>query len=163
MDRQRTADGTVKSLLHNDAAALLLRLVVGFVFVVASIEKLADPAAFAVAIGHYRIAGPPLTTVAATVLPWVELFAGLGLVFGVFVRGNALLCSLMMLIFTAAVIAALVRGLDISCGCFTQDPAAARMGWGKAVENGGLLLCSILAYFSRGYRYTLERLLPSLR
>jgi uncharacterized membrane protein YphA (DoxX/SURF4 family) len=153
----------MRTLVNNDYFALLLRVVVGTVFVFASVEKIADPAAFAVSVSHYKLIGAPLTLIVATVLPWIELLAGLGLLFGILYRANAFLCSSMMLLFTVLVVIALLRGLDISCGCFTQDPAAARMGWGKALENTVLLLCSLLAYLSHGDRFTLERRIRAQR
>jgi uncharacterized membrane protein YphA (DoxX/SURF4 family) len=153
----------IRRILQNDYLVLLLRLIVGTVFLFASLEKIVDPAAFALSIDHYRIVPPPFTLWAAMVLPWVELLCGLGLIFGIALRGNALLCSTLMLIFTLAVVSALLRGLDISCGCFTQDPAAARMGWGKAVENTLLLFASLLTFFSSGTRFALDRRTPPAR
>ncbi len=48
----------------------------------------------------------------------VELLAGAALVLGVARRGAALIAAFLMVVFIAAIASALVRGLDISCGCF---------------------------------------------
>lgn len=127
-----------------DILVTLVRIVLGVVFVVASIEKIANPTGFAAAISGYRIiAGDPALLI-ATVLPWIELLCGLGLLFGLSVRGSALLALIMLSVFTLVVLSALWRGLDISCGCYTQDPDATRIGWSKVGENGVLILMSFL-------------------
>jgi uncharacterized membrane protein YphA (DoxX/SURF4 family) len=79
----------------------------------------------------------------------MELICGMCLVFGMLHRGAGLLLFGLLVVFTVAVVSALVRGLDISCGCFTQDPAAAKVGWLKIVENLGLIGLSLLVMLSR--------------
>jgi len=142
---------------------LLARLVLGGVFVVASIDKIADPAAFAASIGNYRLVSNEIGLVAATVLPWLELFCGLALVSGIATKGSALLTFIMLILFTAGVASALARGLDISCGCLTQDPSAGRIGWTKLAENGGLLLLSAFLYFVHGIRWSMAGYLDRIR
>jgi uncharacterized membrane protein YphA (DoxX/SURF4 family) len=135
----------------------LLRIILGIVFIFASIEKVLDPEAFATSISGYRIvsAGPALLI--ATVLPWVELLCGLGLLFGVFVRGSGLLALIMLTVFTVLVVSALWRGLDISCGCFTQDPTAERIAWKKVGENLLLIFMSFLVFRRSSPGFSLER------
>lgn len=101
--------------------SLLCRLVVGGVFVWASLDKLAHPEAFARAIHNYRLVPYALLHPLALLMPAAELVAGLALVVGWWRRGAALLCALMLAVFLAAISSALVRGLDISCGCFHTD------------------------------------------
>ncbi len=146
----------MKSLLENDSLVLAARVVLGMVFLVASIDKIADPAAFAVSIQNYKIISHPFTMVVATILPWLELICAFGLLFGVRVKVNSLLCFAMLLIFTLGVISGLIRGLDISCGCFTQDPSVGRIGWTKVFENVGVVLIAIFLFFSKSRRFAIE-------
>jgi uncharacterized membrane protein YphA (DoxX/SURF4 family) len=139
-----------------DVVLLAARMILGGAFVAASIDKIADPAAFAASIGYYKLVSPTPALVIATVLPWMELLCGLGLLFGIAIRPNALLALLMLLIFTAGIASALARGLDISCGCFTQDPAAGKIGWTKLLENGSLIFMAVLVYIVPGSRWSLE-------
>ena len=139
-----------------DSVLTLVRVVLGFIFVVASIDKIADPAAFAQSINNYRIVQPSVAVYIATILPWVEIVCGFTLIIGVTARGSALLTSILLAAFTAAVILALARGLDISCGCFTQDPEAGTIGWNKVVENLLMLSGSVSLVFSPTTRFSLE-------
>jgi putative oxidoreductase len=148
-------------VLTRDIVFTLLRIFLGFIFIFASLEKILHPDAFATSIIDYRIvsAGPALLI--ATVLPWIELLCGLGLLFGVFLRGSALLALIMLSVFTVLVLSALWRGLDISCGCFTQDPTAERIGWKKVGEDLLLTFMSILAFRTLSIGFSLERFLQN--
>jgi len=100
---------------------LFCRLVVGGVFIYASLDKFQNPDAFAQAIHNYRLVPYSLLHLMAYLLPATELLAGLALVLGIGQRGAALLSGLMTLVFMMAISLALTRGLDISCGCFHTD------------------------------------------
>ena len=139
--------------------AFVGRIVVGLVFVAASIDKIADPESFANSIMNYRIVSGNMPMLLATVLPWLELLCGLALCFGIVVRGSSMLSSAMLLMFTVAVISAVLRGLDISCGCFTQDPAASKVGWAKVGENTALLMMSMLVWWLGSTILSLESFL----
>ena len=104
-----------------DLLVLVCRLAVGGIFVYASVDKLAHPQAFAEAINYYRILPYPLLHPSAHFLPVVELVVGSSLILGLGRRGAALLAGIMTVIFMAAITSALIRNLDISCGCFNTD------------------------------------------
>jgi hypothetical protein len=55
----------------------------------------------------------------------------------------------MLVGFTILVASALMRGLDISCGCFTQDPNVRKIGYQKILENCGLIVLSVWLLFVR--------------
>ena len=100
---------------------LLCRLGVGLIFLYASWHKLIHPDAFAQAVYNYRLVPLPLLHPFALFLPALEATIGAALVIGVLRRGAALLASLLTMIFIVAITIALLRGLDISCGCFHTD------------------------------------------
>ena len=146
----------MNNILHRDFGVVLARVFLGYVFIVASIDKAADPNAFAISIGYYKLVGPDVALLIATVLPWAELLCGIFLVFGVMPRGCSILVLLMLLVFTGGVISGLFRGLDISCGCFTRDPGVDKIGWLKVLENCGLFLLGMYSLFARSERTTIS-------
>ncbi len=146
----------MKQILANDSLALVARTFLGFLFIVASIDKIADPVAFANSIGNYKIMSGTLLMLFATVLPWVELLCGLCLLAGILMRGSSFLLSSLLVVFTLAIISALLRGLDITCGCFTQDPDAGKVGWMKVVENTGLIFLGLFTLFSTSVKFSLQ-------
>ena len=80
--------------------------------------SLASPAEFASDIDNYKILPWPASVALAFYLPWLEILCALGLVFRFFYRGALSILSASIVVFTLATIAAKVRGLDITCGCF---------------------------------------------
>jgi putative oxidoreductase len=100
------------------AARFLARLVLGGVFASAGALKIYDPGAFAIELERYQLVPWKIGVVAANYLPWVELLTGLCLFLKRFERGALLLVTLLLGIFTLALASALVRGLNIDCGCF---------------------------------------------
>ncbi len=151
----------LKRFLANEFNILTARVFLGSLLLVASIDKIADPLAFARSIEDYRILSGPLAMIVATVLPWVEMICGMAIIFGLIIPGAALLSGALLIVFTLAVLSALFRGLDISCGCFSQDPTAARLGWMKVVENVILIALSAYLYFSASIRFSLEHYLTN--
>ncbi|MGD1045196.1 MAG: MauE/DoxX family redox-associated membrane protein [Bacteroidota bacterium] len=148
----------MKSLLSNTILILLVRIFLGGVFVVASLDKIMDPNTFANSILQYKVVGPTLAMCTATILPSLELLCGLSLIIGIYPRGCALLITIMLVGFTILVASALLRGLDISCGCFTQDPNVNKIGYQKILENCGLIVLSVWLLFARNQGINLLQL-----
>jgi uncharacterized membrane protein YphA (DoxX/SURF4 family) len=92
----------------------------GGVFLYAGGLKIADPAAFAGSVAAYKLIPTFGNYLVAATLPWVEVLCGLLLVAGYRVRAGATLILLMNLVFVVALTSAIIRGLDIDCGCFRQ-------------------------------------------
>jgi uncharacterized membrane protein YphA (DoxX/SURF4 family) len=108
-------------ILSNKYFILAIRLVLGVVFIYAAVDKIAEPAKFAENIYNYRMLPDGFINFMALTMPWLEIICGGLIIAGVFVRGSAFLIAFMLLIFIIAISFALVRGLDISCGCFSQE------------------------------------------
>jgi len=101
------------------------RIALAAIFLFAGVAKLRDPYAFATAIEHYRIIGASASLVLAFVLPWIEILCSLALLSQRLVRGGLLLSLMLFTLFVAVLSSALVRGLDISCGCFGSGNSTA--------------------------------------
>ena len=150
----------MKSLLSNTILILLIRVLLGGLFIVASLDKIVHPDAFAAAVLNYKIIGSTLSMVTATILPWLELLSGLGLILGISPRASAMMITALLTGFTILLAVTLARGLDISCGCFTQDPNVGKIGYQKILENCGLILLGIFLLFTRDDAF---RLFPFFR
>jgi putative oxidoreductase len=138
----------MKSFLSHRILILLIRIFLGGLFVVAGVDKIMDTQAFANSILLYKVVGPTLAMWTATLLPSLELLCGLSLLIGLYPRGCAILMSIMLIVFTLLIASALLRGLDISCGCFSQDPSVSKIGYQKLLENCGLILLSLWVLFA---------------
>lgn len=101
--------------------ALTARLILGAVFIYASIDKIAHPEAFAKAVYNYQILPDILINLMAIILPWLELILGLFLFIGLFREGSVCIVTILLAGFLAAMIFNLARSLDIHCGCFSTS------------------------------------------
>jgi uncharacterized membrane protein YphA (DoxX/SURF4 family) len=117
----------IRALVIQPVFILCLRVALGLVFILASIDKIQNPDEFAKAIANYRLLPYEFIHGIAIVLPWIEVVTGSLLLLGIWTRANALLTSAMLLVFIFAIGQALWRHLDISCGCFTAAPGADKM------------------------------------
>ena len=111
--------------------SLCARLILGAIFIYASIDKVLHPEAFAKAVFNYQILPHAFINATAIVLPWLELILGVFLIVGLFREGSVGLVTLLLLVFLGAMAFNLARGLDINCGCFSSEGGAAgvHMGW----------------------------------
>jgi putative oxidoreductase len=100
---------------------LILRLVLGGVFLYAGVVKIADPTRFAGEIAAYRLLPYFGNYLTAALLPWLEMLCGVLLIAGFRTRGAAVILLVLTSVFMAALASTIVRGLDIDCGCFRHD------------------------------------------
>ena len=128
---------------------LVIRLILGAVFVYAGVDKIIYPAAFAEVVNKYQILPSELINLTAIVLPWLELLLGLGLIAGLWLSGASFLITVLMAMFCGALLFNIARGLDINCGCFRTDDmpnSAAPMVW-YVIRDGVFLLMSLYLFF----------------
>jgi len=112
----------LKKIPAMPALQFLARMVLGGIFIYASLDKIAQPVQFARVIESYKLLPLSLITLPALILPWVELFAGICLVSGIAVRSAAMLLSALLVFFILSLGVNAFRGISrISCGCFSNS------------------------------------------
>ena len=143
-----------KEQRHRDGLlTLFARIILGAVFVYASVDKILNPAAFAEVIHNYQILPDTLINLTAVMLPWLELVLGLFLIIGLFREGTVCIATILLLIFLGAMIFNLGRGLDIHCGCFrTSTNGAGNISMAWNVMRDGLFLIPAFYLFYRTFR-----------
>ena len=99
---------------------VLLRMIVGGVFIYAGVLKAMDPAQFAKDVDNYRMLPFAASAAVALYLPWLEIIAGGALAVGIHRAGATLLLGGMLVTFFVALTSAWARGLDVACGCFAH-------------------------------------------
>lgn len=127
---------------------LVVRIILGVVFISAGIGKVLNPTDFANDIDNYRMLPYVLVTVMAVILPWVEIIVGLLLIFGKFLHGSSFIVIALNLVFIFAISTAMVRGLDIDCGCFSLASGASKVGIVRLVEDVIFLAMAAVIFWS---------------
>ncbi len=139
-----------------DVTSLVCRWAVAGVFLYACLDKLIDPAAFAQNIANYRMVPLVLLHPFAWLLPIAELVIAIALVLGWQTRGAALLASLLTVVFIVAIATALIRDLDISCGCFHTE-SGSNVGRDLLLRDLGLLAGALVPAWLGPGRWSLDR------
>jgi uncharacterized membrane protein YphA (DoxX/SURF4 family) len=128
-----------------NAAALLVRWLLGGLFLYLGLQKALMPVEFLKLVREYNLVQTPwLLNSIAALLPWFEVLCGLLLLAGVAVRGTALWLVAMLVPFTLAI---LRRALEVQaaeaiafcavkfdCGCGAGEVLICR----KLAENAAL-------------------------
>lgn len=114
-------------------------LAVSAILAVAAAFKVIDPEGFALAISNYGLLPRQALQPLAYMLPALEGVVAVALFLPAYRRAAWLLALGLFLMFAGAVGSAVVRGLDVSCGCFG---AAMKVSWLHLLANVVLaLLC----------------------
>lgn len=134
------------SLFENKYFTIVARLFLGGLMMYASLDKMANPQDFLKIIHNYHMLPAELQNPLAIFLPWAEFITGLALVLNKWPKGAWLLYSVLLVIFIIALSQALVRGLDISCGCFSVKPSSTSTVWLRVIEDAVMLFIAVNLY-----------------
>ena len=119
---------------------LLLRLVIGGVFVYAAWIKLREPwMLFAISIDAYGVLPEWAVTAIARTLPWFELAIGLLLIAGRFLRVSTVATTALLAVFFSLMVRAYIKHQTIDCGCFGPGEAISPL---TLLRDGSMLLGS---------------------
>jgi len=123
--------------------AIIIRLLLGFLFLYSALDKILAPAKFAEVIYNYRLLPVELLNICAIIVPWIEITIGMTLLLGVWVTASSLLLSGLTIIFIGLLLSAIVRGLNIECGCFSLDAEGSLVSWKRIFEDVLILIGGI--------------------
>ncbi|PRQ04834.1 MauE/DoxX family redox-associated membrane protein [Enhygromyxa salina] len=122
------------------------RLIAGGVFIYAGVLKLIDPATLAQDIANYQAFPYWTWNLAAAVVPIAELLGGLALITGFKRRAGSLVLGALTVAFIGLILSVIVRGIDLSCGCFGEATQASAVGWPLLLRDVALLAAIVVAY-----------------
>lgn len=131
---------------------LLLRLIIGGIFIYASIGKIADPGEFAKAIKNYDMLPFSLIHIPALILPYLEFLTGIFLIVNKFKIGSPVWIGLMLIFFLVGLIQAYARGLDINCGCFSLESQSSSGDILMRIFEDVLMLIAVILIFVYNYK-----------
>lgn len=146
----------IKKCITHPYTALLGRILLGAIFIYAGLSKVLTPDQFARTVINYRIVPGVGVNLFAIVLPWLELVSGIFLLVGFLSRGSILIITLLMAVFSVAITSALLRGLDISCGCFSSD-GVSKVTVSYLIRDLALLALSLHVLFHDQKIFSLDK------
>ncbi|MHB8094226.1 MAG: MauE/DoxX family redox-associated membrane protein [Candidatus Aminicenantales bacterium] len=99
---------------------LVLRLLVGGVFIYSAIFKINKITDFSKYVSNYKIIPYALRGLVSFVFPWIELTIGIFFVVGIFLEQTAVVCSVLLIAMTLLTVIETKNGLAPNCGCFPE-------------------------------------------
>jgi uncharacterized membrane protein YphA (DoxX/SURF4 family) len=122
---------------------LVLRIVVGAIFLVAGAAKVGHADQFAAQIAGFRLLPQPAVAPLAVALPYLEILLGGYLVVGLFTRTAAWFAVALLAVFDLAVASAVVRGMTVSCGCFGPSDTTVTT-WTEVARDAVFVLLAVI-------------------
>jgi uncharacterized membrane protein YphA (DoxX/SURF4 family) len=122
---------------------LVLRLVLGVVFIVAGASKIGHADMFAAQIAGFRILPQAVIAPMALGLPFLEIMLGGYLILGLFTRASAWVAVGLLFAFDAAIASAVVRGMSVSCGCFGPNDTTVTT-WAEVARDAVFVLLAVI-------------------
>jgi uncharacterized membrane protein YphA (DoxX/SURF4 family) len=124
-----------------EIAVVVLRVLLGIIFIYAGYVKLAEPwQLFAAGIADYELVPMWAAKFLAHTLPWFEVWIGLLLIVGRWFRASTVSTSLLLLVFFSLMVRAFAGGKEINCGCFGPNEP---ISWKTLVRDGSMLAVSL--------------------
>ncbi|HLI97103.1 MAG TPA: MauE/DoxX family redox-associated membrane protein [Candidatus Baltobacteraceae bacterium] len=125
------------------AMTLIVRVLVGALFIFAGVAKVGHFNDLAAAIAGFRILPEPVVGPLAVLLPFFEIGLGLYLAAGLFTRTAATIAAVQLTVYAAAIASAVIRHIPANCGCFgPQDQVPA--DWPHVVVDLALAAVCVL-------------------
>lgn len=146
---------------------VVLRLALGGLFLVAAYNKLFilnGPQLFSTSIQAFKVFDPQsqehLIQLATFVTPWIELVASIALIIGFWTRAAAGILGALLIGFIILIASALLRDLNVSCGCFGKiSPfCPEKIGACNIVQNSIMLLAAMVIIACRRHVLAVDQL-----
>lgn len=155
-EEQEVGDAAMPSGAIGQRAAVVCRLILALIFVVAGGSKLAQPWTFVHTVEGYRMLPAVVTRPFALALPWIEVLIGLYLLAGLFSRITAATTGMLLALFSIALLVQLVRGHAGNCGCVpglnnplvTAFVGGSSIGWWDVIRDLLLLLLALVVFLA---------------
>jgi putative oxidoreductase len=116
----------MRALLQNPWVELSSRVLIGVIFIYASLHKIGNLSLFAKIIYGYALFPAPTINLIAILLPYIEIIMGAALILGIYPRSAALILAGILFMFVVAISVNLIRGHEFDCGCFSLQNSALR-------------------------------------
>lgn len=98
--------------------AFAFRIIIGGIFLVSGLAKISDPVRFMLTLREFRLFPELIVPFTSLYLPWLEFVLGLLVITGILHRTASLILACLNFTFMLAILAVIIRGITIDCGCF---------------------------------------------
>jgi uncharacterized membrane protein YphA (DoxX/SURF4 family) len=114
----------IDKIINKPFIEFLSRLILGSIFIYASLDKIIHPGLFADSLFRFQILPIFAIKPMAILLPFLEFICGSFLIIGLYKKTSVFILSNLLIVFIFAIAFSLIRGININCGCFSQTSEA---------------------------------------
>jgi len=125
------------------ASDVFITWTLGLTFLITGFPHWSNPYFFLGSIYAYKLVEPGVGQMIAMTMPAIQLVLALCFLTRVFLDASHLATLFLLVCFAAVQTSAVVRGLDISCGCFGPGHDS-QIGWFSLSLVYGLLVLSVI-------------------
>jgi uncharacterized membrane protein YphA (DoxX/SURF4 family) len=129
-----------KRMISSQWFYLLIRFIIGAVFIYAGFSKLIDPKAFARSISQFDIIPEILLAPLAIGLPALEFLGGIGLILNI--RGSLTVIFNLLVLFILVLGYAIFNNMYINCGCLSTEEINAHNNLKQALFRDFLMVAA---------------------
>lgn len=129
-----------------EALAFVLRIAVAGILIFAGFSKVRDISGFEQALRGYEALPRWAVAIVARGLPPLEIAGGVALAAGLATRYVALSVGALFLSFVVWLTIALLRGLDVDCGCFSSTTPSRLTWWSVGRALALALVAAFVAF-----------------
>jgi putative oxidoreductase len=139
---------------------LIARIIAGSLFIYAGFLKATAPSEeFAFAIEAYEAFPHFIVTIASLTMPWIEIYLGVFLIFGLFTRISSIIMGLLFIFFELLILSAIIRGISlVNCGCFGS---AGSNSITLELFQNLIILCFVFLAYKFGEKFSIDNWLKN--
>lgn len=137
---------------------VLIRLILGGVFLWAGIVKIPDLELFSYTVRAYNLLPEFLILPVIILMPYLECVIGLCLILGFWTHASTLIASGLLIAFASALGTKIYQGVHISCGCFGFGTERGSLEW-ILLQDVLLLSFALVLFWKQKIPFSLDRYL----
>ncbi len=140
---------------------VMMRLILGGVFLWAGVVKIPDLELFSYAVRAYNLLPEFLILPVTILVPYLECVIGLCLIVGFWTHASTLIASGLLIAFASALGTKIYQGVNMSCGCFGFGTERASMEW-VLLQDVLLLSFALVLFWKQKIPFSLDEYWQSL-
>ena len=134
---------------------VIMRFILGSVFLWAGVVKIPDLELFSYTVRAYNLLPEFLILPVTILIPYLECVIGLCLVVGFWTHANTLIASGLLVAFAGALSTKIYQGVNMSCGCFGFGTERGSLEW-VLLQDVLLLSFALVLFWKQKIPFSLD-------
>lgn len=143
---------------------IIFRIILSLVWILGSITKINNIDNYIQSVLNYKIVSYSIAYPIGHIIPILELLLGTSFILGIYMNITGIISSILLLLFTIAIISLWYRGIYINCGCFSVSNTKYNNAYDSKypldiARDVGLIIISLYVAFFKKHKLTISNLI----